>query len=102
MRSAQCYEAVFGWAVRSGGDEPSFEDGAGHVIGHWVIRPAGGIPTVQPYVYVDDIGQTLDRIVRNGGSIVDGRFPEDELGVATFQDPAGNAFGLWQRQDPDQ
>jgi len=62
VRSAQSYEAVFGWAVRSGGDEPSFEDGAGHVIGHWVIRPAGGIPTVQPYVYVDDIGQTLDRM----------------------------------------
>lgn len=32
------YEAVFGWRVDADRDDPSFEDGTGHVIGHsWPI-----------------------------------------------------------------
>src|SRR6266545_878074 len=33
-RSGHFYEAVFGWKMRGDPDEPSFEDGSGHVIGH--------------------------------------------------------------------
>jgi len=35
-RSAAFYEAVFGWRVRGDRDDPSFEDGTGHVIGHFM------------------------------------------------------------------
>ena len=35
-RSAAFYEAVFGWSVRADRKDPSFEDGTGHVIGHFV------------------------------------------------------------------
>jgi predicted enzyme related to lactoylglutathione lyase len=33
QRTAAFYEAVFGWKVRTDRPDPSFEDGAGHVIG---------------------------------------------------------------------
>jgi len=35
-RSAAFYEAVFGWSLRGDPDDPSFEDGTGHVIGHFM------------------------------------------------------------------
>src|SRR5207248_2575529 len=45
-RTAAFYRAVFGWSVRGHADHPSFEDGTGHVIGHFVsdlpVAGAGG------------------------------------------------------------
>jgi len=35
-RSAVFYETVFGWSLRGDPDDPSFEDGTGHVIGHFM------------------------------------------------------------------
>ncbi len=35
-RSAAFYEAVFGWSLRGDPEDPSFEDGTGHVIGHFM------------------------------------------------------------------
>jgi hypothetical protein len=35
LRSATFYEAVFGWTVDTDREEPSFEDGTVHVIGHF-------------------------------------------------------------------
>lgn len=34
--TALFYEQVFGWRVDTNRSEPSFEDGTGHVIGHFV------------------------------------------------------------------
>jgi predicted enzyme related to lactoylglutathione lyase len=49
--SAAFYEAVFGWSVRVDRDEPAFEDGTGHVIGHFVTDlPVAGEAGVPPYV----------------------------------------------------
>src|SRR5438270_281034 len=47
--SASFYEAVFGWSVREDRDDPSFEDGTGHVIGHFVadLSVAGDPPEPQ-------------------------------------------------------
>jgi catechol 2,3-dioxygenase-like lactoylglutathione lyase family enzyme len=53
-RSAAFYEAVFGWRVDADRDDPSFEDGTGHVIGHLVADlPVAGEAGVLPYVFVE-------------------------------------------------
>jgi predicted enzyme related to lactoylglutathione lyase len=97
-RAAAFYEAVFGWTVRSDRDDPSFEDGTGHVIGHFVAdQPVAGEAGLRPYVYVEDLGETLERVVAEGGEIVTPPYPEGDLRVATFRDPAGNVVGLWEK-----
>jgi uncharacterized protein len=97
-RTADFYRAVFGWSIRGAGPEPSFEDGTGHVIGHFVTDQAvAGEGGVRPYVYVDDLDDTLERVGANGGAIVTAPYPEGDLCVATFRDPAGNVVGAWQR-----
>jgi predicted enzyme related to lactoylglutathione lyase len=69
--SATFYEAVFDWAVRRDRDEPAFEDGTGHVIGHFMTDPpVAGEAGVRPYVFVERLSETLDRVVANGGEIV--------------------------------
>ncbi len=97
-QSAAFYQAVFGWKVRSDRDDPSFEDGTGHVIGHWMTDlPVAGEAGVLPYIYVGRIDDTLERITAHGGELVTPPYPEGDLWVATFRDPAGNVLGVWQR-----
>jgi predicted enzyme related to lactoylglutathione lyase len=97
-RVAEFYRAVFGWNVRDDRAEPSFEDGTGHVIGHFVSDQAvAGEAGVRPYVYVEHLDETLDRVAANGGEVVTAPYPEGDLWVATFRDPAGNVLGAWQR-----
>ena len=38
-----------------------------------------------------------DRVVTNGGEVVTAPYPEGDLRVATFRDPAGNVIGVWQQ-----
>jgi uncharacterized protein len=96
--SAAFYEAVFGWNVRADREEPSFEDGSGHVIGHFVgDQPVAGEAGIRPYVFVESVDHTLDEVVAHGGAIVTPPYPEGDLRVATFRDPAGNVVGLWQQ-----
>ena len=80
-RSAAFYEAVFGWTVRTDRDDPSFEDGTGHVIGHFVSDlPVAGDAGIRPYVFVENVDETLERVVVNDGEICDaavsGRRPD--------------------------
>lgn len=95
--AAMFYAAVFGWTVDTARATPSFKDGSGHVIGHFVsdIDVAGGAG-VRPYVFVDDVPDTLERATAHGGSIRTEPYPEGNLLVATFVDPAGNEIGVWQ------
>jgi predicted enzyme related to lactoylglutathione lyase len=98
QRSAAFYAAVFGWSVRTDRDDPSFEDGTGHVIGHFVAdQPVAGEAGLRPYVFVESLGETLERVVDSGGEIVTPPYPEGDLRVATFRDPAGNVVGVWER-----
>ena len=91
------YAAVFGWKVDLDRDEPSFEDGTGHVIGHFVAGQAPAAEDgVRPYVFVESVDDSLARVVENGGAVLDSPYPEGNLRVATFRDPAGNVVGLWQ------
>jgi uncharacterized protein len=98
-RSARFYEAVFGWTVDVDRDEPSFEDGTGHVIGHFVSDlPVAGEAGVLPYVFVDSVDETLAKAVAEGGEVVTQPYAEGSLRVATFGDPAGNVIGVWQQR----
>jgi hypothetical protein len=96
--SAAFYEAVFGWAVDADRDDPSFEDGTGHVIGHFVADlPVAGDGGVRPYIFVESVEETLDKVATQGGALAAAPYPEGDLRVATFRDPAGNEIGVWQR-----
>ena len=51
---------VFVWTVNVDRPDPGFEDGTGHVIGHFVADlPAAGHSGVRPYIYVDSVDDTL-------------------------------------------
>lgn len=97
-RSAAFYKGVLGWSVDASRDEPSFEDGTGHVIGHFVPGlPSAGEAGVLPYVFVESVDETLEKVVAHGGEVVTPPYPEGDLLVATFRDPSGNVIGVWQR-----
>jgi uncharacterized protein len=97
-RAAAFYAAVFGWRVNADRKDPSFEDGTGHVIGHFVADLASAGPAgIRPYVFVDDVRATLERAVAEGGEVTEAPYPEGDLEVAVLRDPAGNVVGVWQR-----
>ena len=63
--SASFYAAVFGWSVDVDREEPSFEDGTGHVIGHFMAGlPVAGEAGDGPYVYVEHLEETLEKLHR--------------------------------------
>jgi predicted enzyme related to lactoylglutathione lyase len=96
--SGAFYQAVFAWNLNGDPDDPHFEDGTGHVIGQWATdRQPSGDAGVVPYVFVARVHDTLAKVVANGGSVIRAPYPEGELWVATFRDPAGNEIGVWQQ-----
>jgi predicted enzyme related to lactoylglutathione lyase len=99
QRSAAFYAAVFGWTVDTDRANPNFQDGTGHVIGHFMadLPVADGGAGVRPYVYVERLGETLELVVASGGAVATAAYPEGDLTVATFRDPAGNEIGVWQQ-----
>jgi predicted enzyme related to lactoylglutathione lyase len=97
-RSAALYEGVFGWSVDADRDDPRFEEGSGHVIGHFIADlPVAGEAGVLPYVFVERVDETLKQVVAQGGEVVTPPYPEGDLWVGTFRDPAGNVIGVWQQ-----
>jgi len=96
-QAAAFYREVFGWHVNNpDSDRPSFDDTSGHLSGAWVSdQVVAAEPGLLPYIYVNQVDETVARIVAHGGEIVTGPFPEGLLTVATFRDPAGNIIGLW-------
>lgn len=98
QRAAAFYEAVFGWTIRGDSDHPSFTDGSGHVIGAWQHDlPIAGEAGVLPYIYVNNIDETIATVSAQGGEVTAAPYPEGDLWVAMFRDPSGNAIGIWQR-----
>jgi predicted enzyme related to lactoylglutathione lyase len=97
-RLAAFYAAVFHWVVSDrGGGHVSFEDGTGHVIGHFVDDlPVAGEAGCIPYVFVDSVDETAALVSAAGGELVREPYPEGELRVALFRDVAGNVVGAWQ------
>jgi predicted enzyme related to lactoylglutathione lyase len=102
QRTAGFYQSVFGWIVDTNRPDPSFEDGTGHVIGHFVVdQPTAREAGVRPYIYVERLDDTLEKVSAHGGAVVTEPYPEGDLWVATFRDPAGNVIGVWQRGPRD-
>jgi predicted enzyme related to lactoylglutathione lyase len=96
-RSAAFYETVFGWTVRRNPGHTSFDDVSGYVSGSFEPgREISREPGVLPYIYVDGIDATLEQVEAHGGAVVMPVYPEGDLWVATFRDPAGNIIGVWQ------
>ncbi|HEX6032006.1 MAG TPA: VOC family protein [Tepidiformaceae bacterium] len=91
------YEKVFGWEVGGRPGHVSFRDASGEMIGAFVSNLAPATePGVLPYIYVQGLDAAVQRIRENGGRVVREPYPEGDLWVATFRDPAGNVMGLWQ------
>ena len=96
--SAVFYEAVFGWEMRRGRDDPAFEDGTGHVIGHFrADHEVAGEGGVRPYVFVENLDETLAKARALGAEVVEEPYPEGDLWVALIRDPGGNVVGVWQQ-----
>jgi predicted enzyme related to lactoylglutathione lyase/predicted CoA-binding protein len=97
-KSANFYEAVFGWPIR--GDDhgnAAFDDGVGIVSGIWTnqYKPSTE-PGLMVYLMMDSVEETMDAIIANGGKIVQS-IGMDVLEItARFSDPFGNVFGLYQ------
>ncbi len=102
------YERVLGWHVRrhpAVGEVleqtayPEFTDSSGRAGGGFVLgRPPSREPGLLPCIAVDSIDEVLSAVVEHGGEVVKPRTAIVE-GVdweATFRDPAGNAFGLYE------
>ncbi len=97
-RSAEFYRNVFGWKVQVRPGHASFEDGTGHVIGHWEPKfRAVGEAGIVPFIYVDKLEPIIERLRANGGEVVRAPYPEGDLTVALFRDIDGNVLGIWQR-----
>jgi len=103
---ATFYESVFGWKITDKeiadgsavwifdtGDEPRIQNLRRGGI--W-LRPAGERLGVIVYIVVDSIERTLKRVTELGGKAVNPKAPVGAGYAATFLDPDGNVFGLYQ------
>jgi predicted enzyme related to lactoylglutathione lyase len=59
--------------------------------------PVAGAAGARPYIYVEAIDEALAQITAQGGELATAPYPEGDLWVATFRDPAGNEIGVWQQ-----
>jgi len=98
--SAAFYGTNFGWQISGEGTEHlSFADATGEMIGAWVTDLAISVtPGVLAFIYVHGIDAALERIAASGGEVIKPPYPEGDLWVATFRDPAGNVLGIWQQR----
>ena len=101
-RSVAFYQAVFGWKTRRRGDGAiAFDDASGEVSGAWRTgRPASGTPGLLLYVMVDSVAATIEKIIGEGGRIVQPLGVDAPEITARFADLDGNVLGLY--QEPEQ
>jgi predicted enzyme related to lactoylglutathione lyase len=96
--SANFYQEVFGWNVRTRGDgHLAFDDGVGQVSGTWIL---GRSPMQEVglliYIMVDSVAATIGKVTAAGGVIVQPIGADAPEITARFTDPAGNILGLYQ------
>ena len=60
-------------------------------------RPPATAPGFMIYVMVDNIEATIERVIANGGEIVQPVGADAPEITARFRDPAGNVLGLHQQ-----
>ncbi|HTK21855.1 MAG TPA: VOC family protein [Mucilaginibacter sp.] len=98
LKSANFYEAVFGWPIRSDNHgNAAFDDGVGVVSGMWTnqYKPSTE-PGLMVYVMIDSVEETVEAVIANGGKIVQPIGMDAPEITARFSDPFGNVFGLYQ------
>ena len=97
QQSSDFYAKVFGWNVRRRGNgSVAFDDTAGAVSGSWVLGRPAQQPGFVVYVMCDSVAATLDKVVANGGTIVQPIGADAPEITARFRDPGGNVVGLYQ------
>jgi len=97
-RSATFYRTVFGWNVRKRGDgATAFDDTVNEVSGSWVLnrKPMTEVGLLF-YIMVDSVEQTIEKLLANGGKLVQPVGMDAPEITARFSDPAGNIIGLYQ------
>ena len=98
QRSAEFYEKVFGWKIRTRGDGAiAFDDGVGQVSGTWVTGRPPATPGLLIYIMVDSVAATIEVITAHGGEIVQPMGVDAPEITARFRDPGGNVIGLYQQ-----
>ena len=97
-RSADFYKSVFGWNIRKRSDgSTSFDDGVNEVSGAFALgRPPSSQVGMLVYILVDNVAATVDKVVAQGGEIVQPIGADAPEITARFRDPAGNVLGLYQ------
>jgi predicted enzyme related to lactoylglutathione lyase len=97
-RSADFYAKVFGWRLRQRGDgSTAFDDTTGEVSGTWVVgRPPSSAPGLLLYIMVDSVAATVEKVIANGGQLVQPIGADAPEITARFRDPGGNVIGLYQ------
>ena len=98
--SSAFYQKIFGWNIRKRGDGAvAFDDGVGEVSGTWVTnrKPITEVG-ILIYIMVDDAKDTIEKIISNGGEIVQPIGKDYPEITARFRDPAGNILGIFQEQ----
>lgn len=96
-RSAEFYERVFGWNVRQRGDgSTAFDDGVGEVSGEWVVNRGPSPAGLFVHIMVNSVAETMEKVIANGGEIVQPVGADAPEITAHFRDPAGNVLGLYQ------
>jgi predicted enzyme related to lactoylglutathione lyase len=92
-RSADFYEAVFGWRIER--PHPSCE--APGLIGQWVTdRTPTADGGLLAWINVERIDKALELVLARGGEILSPPQPDGTRVLATIRDNAGNAIGIAQ------
>jgi uncharacterized protein len=99
---AEFYRRSFGWRIdKAQGVDYFFIQTApeqpGAIRGGLLHRPIVGPRSWVHYVHVDDLDETIARIVGLGGKIVRAKAAVPKTGwYAVMEDPQGNIFALFQ------
>jgi predicted enzyme related to lactoylglutathione lyase len=100
------YHSVFGWHIKNVPIDPEnfisiyqLEDRA--VAAAYPLRPEqrskGMMPHWMVYVAVDNADEAANRVSHLGGKVIAPPFDMSDSGrMATFQDPLGGVFSVWQ------
>jgi len=96
-RTASFYGEIFGWQTQQNAAASYMKlDGVESPSGGWVRADMAQSPGPLPYLIVDDLASTLEKIERAGGRVLARKLPFAGGGdVALFADPDGNVVGLW-------
>ena len=96
--SVDFYKKTFGWNIREHGNgSMSFDDTVGQVSGIWVKdRTPNDGNSIVIHIMVNDIRDSLEKVVANGGKVKQAPANNGAEKVALILDPAGNVFGIYE------